>query len=666
MAQATKMSLSPTLMQRSKYQRGQSIIVALLVLLLLGLLGGLFTAIVARNLVNARHANRILTADNYSKAGLAFADAQLTYSLDGADWRPPLQFKLAAQYQPPPGTRELARYNAVSAGLIDLTPSSDPDKEYLMAGFTRYNTGNGRFLLRLTYDPVNTEGATVPPTEGATVPPGRYIKIEAIGREGVIDQTDPTSFANNLSTDRTQSFQVAYKPIGITDYARFETNPEKRSDVANLGVVSQFYADDPDGGIATPGAYDFNGTGSAYSAYQLYPVITTYGAADAYLRQTAAPNNVTPNPTAGTGQAAPAGFTLEPGGGSSRANMTARYYGKNIFYMYNSGADFPSYQDTMEIAGDLLLDNYDPTILLNNSGTHSPVTAGQQADLILNPGSLNTLVTTGTFISPSRARAGLPSDVNPDFNTRGGLIRDGSTKNDVNGLPRGITRLEPPVMDAVDPATTLPRYKALAMMSAPRPDPTASPAASYAANSGQYGYGKIIYIDNTADLQTESQAIGGGTTLTDEWLHQSAPNSGSSPNIGGWHGHLYDPPGVNISLGDLVKDSSGSLLPGIHMVRSDGNWKNPANGSAGTSQVLDASFNDLGASGAAATSNNDIIIYAEGNVRLRGILSPLEGSGASAAPIARHITIVSNGTAYVDGNLLKGTSHPRAWIKEAY
>ncbi len=98
-------------------------------LLLLGLVGALFVTIVARNLVNARHANRVVTADHYARAGITFADAQLTYSPDGADWRPPLQFAVA---NPPTETRELNRYNSQS--ICRLANPSDPDKEYLDAG----------------------------------------------------------------------------------------------------------------------------------------------------------------------------------------------------------------------------------------------------------------------------------------------------------------------------------------------------------------------------------------------------------------------------------------------------------------------------------------------------------------------------------------------------
>ncbi len=660
--------MSRKLLRRA--QRGQSVVVALLVLLLLGLVGALFITVVARNLVNARRANRVVTADYYARSGITFADAQLTNSLQGADWRPPLQYALL---NAPTEMREANRYASQALPAIN---ANDPDKEYLEQGFARYNTGAGRFLLRLTYDPVNLNSAPVPP--------GRYIKIESIGREGVIDPIDPTTYSNNRSSDRLQAYQVAYKPLGFTDYARFETNPDKRSDVANIGVVSQYCDVDVDGNIlntdgkiATPGVYDFQSP--VTQPLRLYPIATTYGATDAYLRQTAT-GQITLNPTAGSGQSAPAGYTFLPGGGSIHANMTTRFYGKNIVYMYDAGADAPTYQDTMEIAGDLLLDNYDPSISLDNktflptSGMRAP-DEGQQASLVINPPA-SAPTPIGDYASPSNDTGNPPP--NGGFDTFGGLLRDGSGQPDVKGQPRGISRLEPPVMDGLDSASALPRYKVLAMMSPPRLDPsTAAPGTPYASGSSQYGYGRAIYINNSQDIQPESQAIGGGSTLTNEWLNRPHQAAGT---VGGWNGDLYDPVGVNITLGmqNTSLNGASATVAGIRLTRSPGTaWTDSSgnalsgtasDGTSASTMVIpyaslsasnDLMANPAGLTAAAQTNyqnnpNNDVVLYAEGNIRVHGIASPNEGSAASPLSIPRHITLVTNGTAYIDGNLLKG------------
>ncbi len=626
-------------------RRGQTIVVALLVLLLLGLVGAVFVTIVARNLVNARHANHVVTADYYARAGITFTDAQLTYSPDGADWRPPLQFTVA---NAPTEAREAGRYAAaVTANALSLAAVNDPDKAYLDGGFTRYNTGAGRFLLRVTYDPINLNTASIPP--------GRYLKIESIGREGVVDAADPTTYANNRSNDRTQAVLVAYKPIGITDYARFETNPDKRSDIANLGVVSELYSNGSTDGVVTPGVYDFPAAGN--TAYQLYPITTIYGAPNAYLQQTST-GRLFPNPAAGSNQSAPTGFTLQSGGGSMHSNMTTRYYGQNIAYLYDAGANAPSYQDTIEIAGDLLLDGYQPTKKLDNSdvvATANPL-VGQRSSLVVNP----------TTATPNLMDYAAPSNDNGSsggFYSFNGLVRDGSTQNDNTGQPRGISRLEPPQMDGTDPASSLPRYKALAMNSPVRPNVKNPDGTAYTPAAGdtpsKYGYGKFIYVDNTGETQPESTSIGGGTNLTDEWLHQSSPG-GNGPSKGNWNGHTYDPPGVTVTLGQAFPHPGAATTYGLRLVRGTGDkhWTGPK-GTGDAQTVMDVAYSDLDNDRTALTpgltADNDEIIYDEGNVRLRGTLSPNEGTGNSALVVPRHITIVTNGTAYIEGNLLKGS-----------
>ena len=640
-------------------RRGQSIVIALLVLLLLGLVGSLFVTVVARNIQNASHSVRVQTADSYARAGVTYADAQLSGSADGADWRPTLQFALAV---PPTEARELARYNAHIPPTAD---PKDPDFVYLQAGFARYNTGAGRYLVRVTYTPimlkdtqeryydpiigVDATGAAIAPV---AVPPGKYLKIEAIGREGTIDSNDPTTYTNNRSSDRTQATLVAYKPIGITDYARFETNPDRRSDIANLGVASQLYAN-LEGNIGTPGVFDFYTSGNPLAVgsqptLQEYPVITTYGAVDAYLRKG---TGIYPNPNIGT---VPTGYTAVLGGGSIHSNMPLRFFGNNVIYL-NSGGDSPLYQDTAEIGGDLLLDNYNQNAKLDNS-TLDANGQGQQAALILNPTDPTKFATTGTYIAPSNStQAG-----NGTFDTHGGLVRDGSMQNDPAGLPRSITRLEPPVLDAQDPASQMPRYRAIAMNSAPRSNLTLNGSAytpPAGTNPSLYGYGKSIYVNNPNDVQTDSTAIGGGSTLTDEWLHRTTA-SATPPDKGGWNGLFYNPPGVSIVLGQFMTTQSGAISVnsyGIRLTRSSGDHFDGPDGVAGSSE-LDVPYSTLDTDTTGAVSDNDIIIYAEGNVRVRGILSPIEPvTGGTTQVVPRHITIVTNGTAYIEGNLLKGT-----------
>ena len=677
-------------------RRGQTIIVALLVLLLIGFIGGVFVAIVTRTLQSSGRMVRVQSADFYAEAGIRFADQQLTTSLDGADWRPPLQFAVA---NPPAAGTLQGKHYASAVTLFNLTPApaNDPDKVFLDQGFTRYNIGAGRYLLRVTYDPVGLANQNNPtPGTAYSDPLTRYIKIESVGREGTIDARDPTTYRNAPPT-RLNATLVQYKAIGITDQTRFETNPDNRSDVMALGTAS---TTDSSGNIVTPGTFDFDGGGGAKPALNQYPVVTTYGAQDAYIQDNTT-GFLLPNPTAGSNTPPPSGanYTYTMGGGGIRANATVRVFGANKAYLSTAGTTVHGFNEGWQIAGNLLLDGYQPL-----TGDQTTLQTNQPAALILN--SLTTAgVAQQNFAFPS-------NDVDPSTNqsrfiTYLGQVRDSNSGTDANGQPRNINRLEPPAIDAINPVSSLPRFKDLTVNAAPRPY---NGAAVTAANAASHGYGlNSIYVDNTNDIQRESSKIVGGYTLIDEWLHRD--NAASSSAKGGWVANFYRPPGVDLTLGRQVRAVTTGTTPtyqtfyGVRLTRSDvdgaGNpipWKYPTNVANDPAYVdtdwnthqdlgstLTVSYDELNAghsldpsalsgSGAdtaaayQANPNNDVVIYLEGNVRLHpGVVSvdPAEatGSGSTYVPtdanmsddtLPRHITIVTNGTAYIDGSLLRG------------
>lgn len=663
----------PLSQARRSVRQGQTIVVALLVLLLIGFIGGVFVAIVTRTLQSANRLVRVQSADFYAEAGIRFADQQLTTSLDGADWRPPLQFALATA--PTATTLQGKRYAAAVTTLgLAAVPPNDPDRVFLEQGFTRYNIGGGRYLLRVTYDPVGL-GNQNNPSPGAAYsdPLTRYIKIEAVGREGIVDPNDPTTYRNAPPT-RLNATLVQYKAIGITDQTRFETNPDNRSDVMALGVASMY---DNSGNIVTPGTFDF-GSGNAPTLTQ-YPIVTNYGAQDAYLQDNTT-GFLLPNPAAGSNAPPPNGFTLAEGGGGVRANGSVRLFGENNAYLSASTPTIHGFDEGWEVAGNILLDNYNPGGTLNQN---------QNAALLLNsPGAA-----LPNYATPTNDPNG--------YDSYGGQARDSSSGTDKNGQPRNVSRLEPPAIDAINPVTSLPRYKDIATNSAPRSvDGTAIAAPGAAA----FGYGQAIYVDNQNDVQRESSKLVGGYTLIDEWLHRSNAAAGAGTKTG-WIASFYRPPGTDLVLGRQVRavttgtTTSYETFYGLRLVRSDvdgaGNligWRNPDGSSipasnpttgvnqAGVSQTTMAvSYDDLNASHSLDPSaisgtapdtlaayqsnpNNDVTVYLEGNVRLRGAASadPNDPAGAKTDAgdaddkLPRHITIVTNGTAYIDGSLLRG------------
>ena len=669
--------------RRQAMRQGQTIVVALLVLLL-GFVGGLFASIVTRNLRNAGRSNRIQTSDYYAEAGIRFADDQLTQSTDGADWRPPLQYQITdayASYRPQDLVGK-ARYAAAVTNMpLFKADRNDPDRVFLDQGFARYNIGTGRFLLRLTYDPIglNNQATSIGATARTvgnpyTDPRARYIKIEVVGREGAVDPTDPTTYVNQPPI-RLAATLVEYKAIGITDYARFETNPDKRADIMALGVASAQYVS------------DFTDITAQTPSLSRYPLVTTYGAPDAYIKDSTT-NQRTPNPLAGSATAAAAAI---PGGGSIHVNGTARFYGQNFMYLDNDpiNQNAGSFGEAAEIGGNLLLDNYMPF----NTNNAAITLDKQDSGLAINPQTAGA--TVADYVSPSNAST--------QFDTHSGLVRDDGNGTDTHGMPRNANRLEPPSLDTVNPATNLTRYKDIATNALPRQMFGAT--TPYAAGSAKYGYGRQgVYVDNFGDTQSESTSIVGGYTLVDEWLHRTAAGQGRAS----WAGNFYRPPGVDIVLGrqQILSASSANATPtaktfyGMRLTRSDVDasgapvvWKNPdgtpittPNVDGNTGSTMYVSYTSLNASniadptsltGPALTAyqnnpSNDVVIYAEGNVRVRGTVSaPLDppsapGTGTSPATasdegadidkLPRHVTIVTNGTAYIDGSLLRGNA----------
>jgi hypothetical protein len=677
-----------TRIRRRRSIAGQSVFVALAVLFLLAFLGAIFIAIIARNLNHTGRTTQTLNADYYAQAGINYANQMLETSPQGADWRPPLQNQLVvnalnapvSQFLTHLTAQQTAAYTtAVNAlGLQKINPN-DPDLPWLLEGFSRYNVGTGRFLIRLSYVYDPTSGF---PNSGTVTPTGaeKYIRIESIGRFGNVDPSDPTTFVNQPPT-RLRAEMVAYKPIGLVDYARFITNKDNRPDTVNIGdpsvntavagspyptayaAISPFGAQAPaalqafNTTLVTPNVVDFDPTN--LPSVRPYPIITQFGQSSGY--------NAYSFPSAGN-----IGF----GGGSFRANCNVRFYGANIFYLN------PAIGDDIEIAGNMLFDRYNPAPA--GAGNNAQVLADQQAqvDVFSQPAGAAVPNLAGLF----------PSNDNKNrFTTDNGLARVGSTNPDPNGFPNNIQRLDPPSLDTADPATGLTRYRVLTKV------------GTSAVNAGNPG---TVYINNNSDIQTESQNIAGGYSLRDEWLDRTGPNAATGGNIKNWNADFYAPPGVVIRFGPIPNPnppapgnppqpylllSNGEPAWGITMTRSDKDASgNPvfwplANGNTGSSQTIYIVYaptaaqageapapptapnvgypyfnmnteNDPNATITAGQTlqdpDNDITIYAEGNVRVSGMVSdPSTNAGNTAF---QHVTIVTNGIGYIDGSLMKG------------
>lgn len=578
-------------------ERGQIIVIAVAIMFLLAFIAGLFLTLISRNIGRTARGGDVLQAQYLAEAGIRYADQQLTHSILGADWRPDPD----VAYMATPA-------NAALTG--------DPDYAYLHSGYTRFNQGNGRFLLRVSYEPVklNADGNPVDADGNTTsdrskmVYPNldKYIKIECVGRRGVVDSNDPTTWRN---ADPLHRSLVAYKPIGITDYARYVTNKDRSDNTMVLGS-------DP---FPLP-----NGNSDSYFRTRIFGPVRVNG--DLLW---AGLDTITLN----------AAETMDTG-------ATPPKYSPVL------GTVAVNRDDTVAVAGSIYHD------LLPNGVSGNQVTLDN-----LGPnGALNVVLQ--------------PSD-NPNFTTSSGVYRDGNqSASGVEGRLRGVSRLEPPMMDDVDPSTGILRYRLLTRNTGIVPPNTdANNPKSY--NTGQYGLGMGIYVDNGGEIQKDTQY----QRLTDEWSRTGTGRESESRPGSAWRQYLYAPPGAEVYLDPTPSTDLNTAFPAnqsqgtIIITRHDGKaWKDENGQAEGFTRryryPLRQVFDNLGAlvdsekydnggdtyrdsTGAYKTFQNGVLFF-EGNLRLQGKL-PADWVGpGSGKVIGQHLTFVTMGTAYIEGNLLKG------------
>jgi hypothetical protein len=200
---------------------------------LLLFLGIMFIVVISRNLSRAARSTDVTEATALAEAGIRYADRMLTTSEEGADWRPVPENMGWDATLGANGQYTLA-WNASNGPMMmenhpdfkwlrPYSPTEDPQgRSGPTGGFTSFKTGNGRYLLRVVYNPDPDD------------PLSKYIKIESIGRVGLVDDKDPTTWGASAKVKLRREL-TAYKPIGVTDYCRFVTNKEKKNDEIALG-----------------------------------------------------------------------------------------------------------------------------------------------------------------------------------------------------------------------------------------------------------------------------------------------------------------------------------------------------------------------------------------------------------------------------------------------
>jgi len=213
---------------------------------------------------------------------------------------------------------------------------------------------------------------------------------------------------------------------------------------------------------------------------------------------------------------------------------------------------------------------------------------------------------------------------------------DGVNRSDSNNILRNIRYQAPPSIDITDPTTGQSRYLLLTRDSGD----WLQDGSSNWYNTGWYGYGQGIYIDNFADIQ-EAHNL---SALRGRWMTPT-------PNTYYWDkdGWSYSPPGVEIILHPDVVAASGYSVPVMELVRDDQNWKN-SDGSDSGSKSLYLPYPRNG------------VLFAEGNIRISGVLPPAWGSpgGYYYADDSNRffdLSVVSNGTVYIEGDIMSPNTY---------
>lgn len=583
-------------------ERGQSLIVAVIVMFVLLFVGGLFVGLVARNLLNSGRAVDTTAAEEIARAGIQHASWFLENSPEGADWRP----------APTP-----------PANL------NDPDRRWLEAGYTRVEIGRGRALIRVSMKP------------DPRAPLGKYIKIESVGRAGFLNPNDPTTFLNTPAP-RLRRELVAYKAIGLTDYLRFVTNRFNDTKFeAALGVPP----------LSIP---------PALIARQNDPTIPEVPLAMQLGKM----------PVRALGGVNFADYQTP--GAPIRVNGNLRLMGNLIL------AVDPRNREAVHVAGKIIVDDQtNRPLFIDATGTATPLTGS-------------------TIFGSDEA----------GYTTFAGLLRDSGPNPDSFGFARAISRLEPPLIDVEDQATGTTRYR-LSTRESGRflVDPNGR-----RINTGAIGLGAGLYIDNFGDRERETESVQGAQSLRSIWLQP-----GSNAN---WRGTYYIPPGVSIDFGYPVvqeRDANGNLVTdsfvpraGFRALRNDRRFTDPNDNIApaempftwfiykplGRRPVLklENEFFRTYLRTAQNMTEQEIdrwlpewngVIYAEGNVRVRGLLPgkwrDLDNDGTldpgePTIPIRREagsdpdnltdaqilervnppaVTVVSGATIYVEGSLVR-------------
>lgn len=581
---------------RRRNRAAQSLTVAIIVLFLLLFLGGLFIALIVNNMRATSTSSKGIAADKLAEAGLKYLDDELTKSPEGADWRP---VPFVADPDDTSLTTSGQTYDDQDSdgdGVRNAEPlrPSDPDYDWLRpcsasngsplnpepCGYSRVDFGGrtpgagnlgGRALVKIVYKPDNS--ATAAPDRSAT---NRFLKLLSIGRVGIVDPSDPTTFASSEGKGARRE-QLAYKQIGTVEFLRHITNKDNRSVVAGLGSASKVLDS------------NFISGGRDTSAPTARQIESVYH-------------------------------------GPIHSNAALTFFGVNRLLLNGQRGD------ALTVSSSLNIPANNSQVLLTELG--------------------------GAFTNASVVAS------NGAFNSYQGLVRDHAPQT--TDPLRRVARTTAPLIDQSIGDNGLTRYRALTRDSEPidaRYVAGNTIAGLGTTQAGRIGWGAGLYLDNREDMQNASDALIGAYSPRSNWVGVDRT---------WWNGdNRYVPPAVVITLTpramiiqrsatsvnrSFLRDNTGRRINQSTVVRYSGLGNGTAEAAADIpSAGLPASVRKLEGYPAQQVQpgvwQGEYVVYAEGNVRIRGTVGGLDPQ--TLRYYIRHLTVVSGGNIYIDGNLLK-------------
>lgn len=632
------------LRRAGRSESGQTIVVAIIILSILLIMGFVFLGIINHNIKTSSFMQNRSRANDLSEAGIRYAHEQLLHSDLGADWRgqptPMIDQSIAvdqtatvdpdAFFLRPPATD--TNGNQLPFPGSNFLDNGGPDG---LGPYFRVNFQDGRSLVRVRYAPSDANVFRSSPN-GALRSPGlarNYILIEAAGRDGAITPNDPT-LLQSVTPRRFRSYQSA-EDFAST-LAAFQHDQAKYGGIevnrafASIGIIesalfftNKYHVSTPaEIGIPSDLGASYRGIGTPVAQVlkaQLgtsLPLLTFEGPG-------------VPSVTTGA----------LPIGGSLYSNADLFLHG-SILVNLNL-----TLGDQWDVAGQIS----------GESGSSVGLTS-----VTKDPNSPGWVQTTAS-LSESQI-----DSKNAGFTSANGAIRDGSTNRDSQGYPRNVGRKDPPTADGVDPVTGINRYQAMTRDSG---------IVSGTSNSGAYGHGQGVYVNNFGDVQggtDEDSRLNAGPSgsLINDWLNPANPS-------GNWHGYLYEPPAAYVQLLDdgfvITRDKIAATAADPSEAARESTWRLTNGTDTGVATIryrigrgsdrrlhIINTFTPLdpatpgttegpAINGTLGTTDFDKgqpfngVLYFEGNVRVRGII-----------PTDSQITLVSHATIYIEGSITKG------------